>query len=327
MFDPKSFAESLAKSSESAFDNHAIDLFRYQSKYNRIYSSYLAKLNINPNDINDIHEIPFMPIEFFKHESIKTNEWEAEIVFESSGTTGIIRSQHYVKDLNFYHNNSLRIFEETFGIIENKSILGLLPSYLERQGSSLVSMVDFFIQQSESKKSGFYLNNADELVDLLNSASQKDNIILFGVTFALLKLAEEFDMDLSHITVIETGGMKGMGEEIIKEELYEILNSKLKIHSIYSEYGMTELLSQAYGLDGMFTEPGTMKVLIRDINDPFSILPGSRSGGINIIDLANIHTCAFIETKDLGRKNTDGTFEVLGRFDNSDIRGCNLLIS
>ncbi|MEN8248201.1 MAG: acyl transferase [Bacteroidota bacterium] len=327
MFDPKSFIESLPKSNKSTFDNHAIELFKYQSKNNLVYRTYLENLKVNPGIVQELKDIPFMPIEFFKHKTIKTNEWEDNIVFESSGTTGINTSKHHIYNLSNYHKNARQLFETEYGAIEDKIILGLLPSYLERSGSSLVSMVDHFIKLSKSDISGFYLYNTDELVDLMKAKAQEKNIILFGVTFALLNLAEQYDVDMSHVTVIETGGMKGMREEIVKEELYEILGSKLKIKNIYSEYGMTELLSQAYGKYGKFTEPKTMKILIRDINDPFSYLQDSKTGGINIIDLANAYSCAFIETKDIGRKNPNGTFEVLGRFDNSDIRGCNLLVN
>ena len=326
MINLKSFQNSLSKISESSFDNHAIELFRYQAIYNSIYKEYLNSLSIDPVNIKEVSQIPFLPIEFFKSHTIKTNEWETQIVFESSGTTQIISSKHHIQDVEFYHLHAKHLFENSFGPLINKTIIALLPSYLERQGSSLVSMVDSFIHTSRSAKSGFYLYNMDELVDLLSN-SQDDDVYLFGVTFALLDLATQYNLKLDHVTIIETGGMKGRKEEIIKEELYDLLRQKLGVQNIYSEYGMTELLSQAYGKNGKFSNPNSMKVIIRDINDPYAILARGKTGGINIIDLANVHSCAFIETKDLGRLNADGTFEVIGRFDNSDLRGCNLLIS
>lgn len=325
MVNLKSFQNSVSKISESSFDNHTIELFKYQASYNRVYKQYLNSLRINPQKINKVNLIPFLPIEFFKSHSIKTNEWKSEIVFESSGTTQLIRSKHHIQDVDFYHLHTKRLFEKSFGPLLDKTIVALLPSYLERQGSSLVSMVNSFIQTSQSANSGFYLNNFDELVNMLNN-SQHEDVILFGVTFALLDLASRYKLNLGHVTIIETGGMKGRREEIIKEELYDLLELKLGVQNIYSEYGMTEMLSQAYGKNGRFPQSKSMKVLIRDINDPYAILGPGKTGGINIIDLANAHSCAFIETKDLGRFNTDGTFEVLGRFDNSDIRGCNLLV-
>ena len=321
----KSFLNNLGKISKSTFDNHAIELFKFQARYNLVYKAYLESLNFDPNNVDKIDQIPFLPIEFFKHHTVKTNDWEDEIVFESSGTTQIITSKHHLPDLDFYHSHARKIFENKFGGLDGKSIFALLPSYLERGGSSLVSMVDSFIKSTSSKRSGFYLDNTTELID--NIAKSEEEIFLFGVTFALLNLAENFDVDLCHVTVIETGGMKGRRDEITKEELYEVLKSRLGISKIYSEYGMTELLSQAYGKDGRFPQSSTMRIIIRDINDPFTSVKEGKTGGINIIDLANAHSCSFIETKDLGRINQDKKFEVLGRFDNSDLRGCNLLVS
>jgi phenylacetate-coenzyme A ligase PaaK-like adenylate-forming protein len=321
----KSFLNNLSKINKSTFDYHAIELFKFQSKYNLVYKAYLDSLNFDPEKVNKLTQIPFLPIEFFKYHSVKTNDWETEIVFESSGTTQILTSKHYVPDLDFYHEHAREIFEDKFGRLEGMSIFALLPSYLERKASSLVSMVDSFISATKSNRSGFYLDNTLELLD--NLTESKEETFLFGVTFALLDLAENYDVDLSHVTVIETGGMKGRREEITKQELYETLKSRLGIKKIYSEYGMTELLSQAYGKDGRFPQPSSMKIFIRDINDPFDYVNDGKTGGINIIDLANAHSCSFIETKDLGRINQDETFEVLGRFDNSDLRGCNLLVS
>ena len=322
----KSLKSSLHKINESTFDNHTIELFKYQATHNKLYQHFLDSLSIDPEKIKKVSQIPFLPIEFFKSHTIKTNEWEAEIVFESSGTSQLIRSKHYIQDLDFYHRHAEQLFEDVFGPLSGKTIVALLPSYLERQGSSLVSMADSFIRKSQSPKSGFYLNELDKLVDLLDN-SKDEEVYLFGVTFALLDLATQYKLELGHVTIIETGGMKGRREEIIKEELYNLLEQNLGVQRIYSEYGMTELLSQAYGENGKFSQGNSMKVLIRDINDPYTLLTPGKTGGINIIDLANLHSCAFIETKDLGRLNEDGTFEVLGRFDNSDLRGCNLLVS
>ena len=315
------------KISDSNFDIHALELFRYQAEHNQVYKAYLKELKIRPASIQLLANIPFLPIEFFKMQQVKTGEWQEETIFESSGTTQSTTSKHYIYNLEAYHTNARHLFEDCFGPVQDKTIIGLLPSYLERGNSSLVSMVNSFIEISESPLSGFYLNNIKELMKVLNKTTSEDNIFLFGVSFALLDLALKYDQDLSHIKIIETGGMKGRKPEIVKAELYAIINDKLNRPEIFSEYGMTELLSQAYGLNGIFKMSEKMKVMIRDVNDPFSFLASGKTGGINVIDLANEHSCAFIETKDLGRINTDGSFEVLGRFDNSDIRGCNLMVS
>ncbi|MCF6360210.1 MAG: acyl transferase [Cyclobacteriaceae bacterium] len=313
---------------ESNFDTHALAVFQYQVAHNFVYKSYLNFLGVNILNINTIKKIPFLPISFFKNHVVKTNEWEPQKVFESSGTSGVKTSKHLVKNVKFYHSNAKRLFEIEFGKIGEAHILALLPSYLERNNSSLVSMVQFFIQESNSTHSGFYLHNLEQLANkLVKLKTDTKKVILFGVTFALLQLAEKYELDLSHVILIETGGMKGRREEVTREKLYGILRSKLNLTHIYSEYGMTELLSQAYGRNAIFAAPETMKILIREVSDPFSVAPVGRTGGINVIDLANVHTCSFIETQDLGRLNTDGTFEVLGRFDNSELRGCNLLVS
>jgi len=328
MLEVKSFINNLLNSNKFNFESHAIELFRWQAVYNKTYKSYLSHLGVEVNLINKIEEIPFLPISFFKNHNIQTNDWEPQKVFESSGTSGSQTSKHFINDLNFYHTYALSLFEKQFGGIKNTHILALLPSYLERDNSSLVSMVQYFIETSTSSYSGFYLDNYDELVETLLALKEDENeVILFGVTFALLELAEKYKLDLSHVTLIETGGMKGRREEVTRNELYEILNTSLHFGHIYSEYGMTELLSQAYGENAYFQLPATMQVFIREVNDPFSLALTGKTGGVNVIDLANIHTCAFIETQDLGRINANGTFEVLGRFDNSDLRGCNLLVS
>ncbi len=328
MQDAKSLLYNLHNINESNFDAHALAVFQFQSAYNKLYNTYLNHLGVNLSKIRTIEQIPFLPIGFFKKHVVKTNEWKSEKVFESSGTTGQQTSKHSVYDINFYHNHAKRLFELEFGSLQKMHVLALLPSYLERTNSSLVSMAQFFIKESNSSQSGFYLNNLQELASTLIALKNSDKkVFLVGVTFALLHLAENYDLDLSHVICIETGGMKGRREEVTRAELYNTLRAKLNFKNIYSEYGMTELLSQAYGQHAKFTLPQSIKVLIREVGDPFSLAPVGRTGGINVIDLANVHTCAFIETQDLGRLNKDGTFEVLGRFDNSELRGCNLLIS
>jgi hypothetical protein len=270
-----------------------------------------------------------LPIHFFKSHTVICGTWKPEIVFSSSATTGSIVSRHLVRSLDFYLKNALSIFERFYGSIEHYHFLALLPSYLERSGSSLIAMIDYFIKNDASGHSGFYLNNYDELVlkiaDLKKSTRK---VILWGVSFALLDLAEKFEMDLSSCIVMETGGMKGRRKEWVREELHIFLCKRFNLKQVHSEYGMTELLSQAYSQgNGYFQPPAWMKIQIRDINDPFQRLREGRVGGVNIIDLANANSCSFIETADLGRALGDSNFEVLGRADNSDLRGCNLLIS
>ncbi len=328
MFDVKSLLNLLPNINEYNFEINALEVFRWQATNNLVYNSYLSHLNVDINEVNKLSQIPFLPISFFKSHSIKTNEWKPQKVFESSGTSGMQTSKHFIKDVQFYHSHAKRLFEMEFGRIDNAHILALLPSYLERDSSSLVSMVQFFAQESNSPHSGFYLNNLDQLANkLIELKDSNRKVILFGVTFALLDLAEKQELDLSHVILIETGGMKGRREEVTREELYGILRRNLNLLDIYSEYGMTELLSQAYGKNAKFILPNLMKIIIREVSDPFSVAPVGRTGGINVIDLANVHTCSFIETQDLGRLNSDGSFEVLGRFDNSELRGCNLLVS
>ena len=242
---------------------------------------------------------------------------------------GCFNKCHEIPSKSFYHTNSEKAFTYFFGPINDYHILALLPSYLEREGSSLVAMVDYFISRSESPASGFYLNNQSELIDRLLKLKREANkkILLLGVSFALLELAENHSLDLSSCLIMETGGMKGRRKELVREELHQILSEQLKVKSIYSEYGMTELMSQAYSLgEGYYNSPPWLKIILRDINDPFALEKQGKAGGINIIDLANFHSCAFIETHDLGRKLQNGSFEVLGRMDNNDVRGCNLLV-
>jgi hypothetical protein len=284
-------------------------------------------LKIDPDNISELEKIPFLPIELFKTKKVATGEWAPEQVFTSSGTGQSGTSKHYIQHLEFYEQVSQLTFENFYGPPDRYHILALLPSYLERSGSSLVHMLHHLIGKSDSKYSGFYLKDYQKLVDQLREliAHGDRTIMLWGVSFALLDLAENHPMDLSEVVIIETGGMKGQREEIIREELHSRLQKAFNCNQIQSEYGMAELTSQAYTREGRFHTPPWMKVLVRDISDPFDYLPPGRVGGINVIDLANMHSCAFIETQDLGEVEVDGGFTVLGRLDNSDVRGCNLL--
>jgi hypothetical protein len=303
---------------ESAFNSVALEVFKLQAKECPVYNDYLHFLNVKPDQINDVSNIPFLPIEFFKSHQI----------FSSSGTTGSQTSKHYVSDLSIYEESFRTGFELFYGDTANVAILALLPSYLERTGSSLIYMVDDLIKSSQCLESGYFLYNYDELYETLVSLkAKKTPTILFGVTYALLDFIEKNPIEFPELIVMETGGMKGKRKEIIRQELHEILCSGFGVPTIHAEYGMTELLSQAYSKgNGLFDCPPWMKVFIRDINDPFSYLERGISGGINIIDLANINSCSFISTQDLGRKYQNNQFEVLGRFDQSDVRGCNLMI-
>ncbi len=313
------------------FKQVALDIFSFQYKNNEIYHDFVVALKINTDKIVALEQIPFLPIEFFKTHRVVTNseakekETRDEKEFTSSGE---IKSKHYVSDITIYERSFRKGFEHFYGNIENYSILALLPSYLEREGSSLIYMVEDLIKKSKHSSSGFYLNNFDELILKLKELESKNqNTLLLGVTYALLDLIENQKFELRNTIVMETGGMKGKREEIVREELHTILCKGFGVDKIHSEYGMTEILSQAYSKgEGIFNCPAWMKILIRDTNDPFSYLPCKRTGGINIIDLANINSCSFIATQDLGKIYSDDSFEVLGRFDNSDIRGCNLMI-
>jgi len=310
------------------FFNLALDIFKFQAANNLVYKQYIEYLKIDYKKIDKLSDIPFLPIEFFKTKKVVSSKSDTfDKIFISSGTTGVQQSKHYIVDIEIYKRSFIKTFEMFYGNPENYSILALLPSYLEREGSSLVYMVDFLINMSK-KKSGFYLNNLNELIDQLKF-NEHNNIktILFGVTFALLDLSEKYNLKLRNTIIIETGGMKGRHKEITKDELYTNLRDSFGDNEIHSEYGMTELLSQSYSLgSNIFKTPEFMKIMIRDIYDPFHYLENKQSGGINIIDLSNIYSCSFIETKDIGRKFENGDFEVLGRFDNSEIRGCNLLV-
>lgn len=322
-----SFKSKIFQVNNQTFERDALELFHFQYNNNKIYHEYLDHLSVNPDDVNSVSKIPFLPIRFFKSHVVKTGDFLHQQIFESSGTTGVT-SKHYIEDLEFYNKISTWIFSYFFGELHNSTVIGLLPSYLERGNSSLVHMVNHFILESKNTESGFYLNNLEDLVAMLKSVSSElQPIYLFGVTFALLDLAERYALSFENLTVLETGGMKGRGKELIREELHLMLKGSFETDKIYSEYGMTELLSQAYmKKDGLFFTPPWMKIQIREIHDPFCIANDGKSGIIKVIDLANIHSCAFIETEDLGILEGSG-FRVLGRLDNSDLRGCNLLLS
>jgi phenylacetate-coenzyme A ligase PaaK-like adenylate-forming protein len=324
-----SFRDRLLNLNNDHFTVLALDIFKWQAQHNPVYRKYISYLNKDPKKISRLEDIPFLPIEFFKNHAIKTGEWDSSLMFSSSGTTGSVQSSHYLDDPLFYEKLTKEIFESMYGSLSNFHIVALLPSYLERSGSSLIYMIEHFIKLTGSKFSGFFLRDDSTLLSVIEKLKRQDGKkLLIGVTFALIDLSERHQMDLSDFIVMETGGMKGRGKELTRAELHALLSERLNVERIHSEYGMTELMSQAYSDGGAgFVCPRSMRVMVRDINDPFSYLPEKRAGGLNIIDLGNIHSCCFIETKDLGRiANTKGDFEVLGRFDNSDVRGCNLLI-
>lgn len=324
----KSFDAQIYTLNDSSFEDIALKLFRFQAINNPVYGSFVRHLGIETDKIHSLNAIPFLPISFFKNHSIKTGDWKSETTFSSSGTTGATTSTHHVQSLAFYQNHALRCFEYFFGPVTNYHFLALLPSYLERTDSSLVAMMDYFIRKSGSPHSGFYLNNTDQLTnDLKILKTDKRKPVLWGVSFALLDLADKVKPDLSHCMVFETGGMKGRRAEIVRQELHQMLCEGFNIPQVYSEYGMTELLSQSYtrGKERFFTPPWK-KIIGRDTSDPLLKGLQNETAGINVIDLANSHTVAFIETEDMGKTFADGSFEVLGRFDNSDVRGCNLLV-
>ena len=344
------FKQKVLQLIPEEFDALALEIFQYQAEHNLVYKKYLRHLHIQVNTIDTIEKIPFLPIEFFKTQNVISGEDKTRITFESSGTTGQNTSQHHVQDPEFYLRIAEQIFEKFYGKLSDFRIFALLPSYLERTNSSLIYMVDHFIKKSGNPNSGFYLDDYKALAKALggdgtnkkgNGINQASNILLIGVTFGLLDFAES-DIDLSflqntdNLIVMETGGMKGRRKELLREEVHEILTKAFHVKTIHSEYGMTELLSQGYSKgEGVFELPVSMKIMLRDINDPFHYITNSRSGGINIIDLANVDSCCFVETKDLGSWITENReqsldnyrkFSILGRFDNSDIRGCNLMV-
>ncbi len=314
--------------SQQEFEKIALDIFKFQVAENPVYRKYVSQLNIQSEKISAIDQIPFLPVEFFRTEKIITENKEPQRIFTSSGTTGSEASKHFVSNLSIYEESFSKCFDLFYGKPGEYCILALLPSYLEREGSSLIYMMNDLIKKSGHKKSGFYLNNHAELSDTLQSLKEsQQKTILLGVSFALLDFIEKYPIKFPELIVMETGGMKGRRKELIRDELHAVLCNGFGANKIHSEYGMTELLSQAYSNgNGIFKTPPWMKILIRDPNDPFNMLHHRETGGINIIDLANIYSCSFLATQDLGKTFDDNSFEVLGRFDLSDIRGCNLMV-
>ena len=315
--------ENIWNISEHNFNEISLKIFRFQAKNNSVYAQYLDLIDQDASKIDRYTQIPCLPITFFKTHKVTTGDFESSIIFESSSTTGMGVSKNYIQNISHYHQNCLQIIEQKLGDIREYEIFGLLPNYLERQHSSLVSMVEFLMHHNK-QEDGFYLYNHEALLYRINTSTKK--ILLFGVSFALLDFAEQHTT-AKEITVIETGGMKGRKKEITKEEVYRELKTAFSNGTIISEYGMTELLSQAYSNDkGIYTCPTWMKVLPRADNDPLSHAATGQSAALNIIDLANLHSCCFIATDDLGKVYHNGQFEVLGRLDYADIRGCSLMI-
>ena len=311
-----------------SFDDITHEVFRFQYENNPIYHQYVNNLGISISKLSSIDEIPFLPIEFFKTHKISSTNRPPTKIFTSSGTTGTVNSQHLVVDLKLYEESFINAFSIFYGNPEDYVFLALLPSYLEKGGSSLVYMAEELIKQSKHSESGFYLADYKGLNETLEKLKlQNKKTVLLGVSYALLDMAENFNLDFPALIVMETGGMKGRRKEMLRQELHQILCEGFGVKTIHSEYGMTELLSQSYSIgDGVFKSPPWMRIKIRDVNDPFSYVKSGKTGGINIIDLANLYSCSFIETKDLGKSHSDSSFQILGRFDNSDIRGCNLMV-
>lgn len=314
--------------SDEDFEVMALTIFRFQFENNPVYRSFCDLLYIHPSDVRSIEEIPFLPIQFFKSHEVLSTTNPVVKTFTSSGTTGNITSKHHLTELKIYEESFRSGFRHFYGNIEDYTILALLPSYLEREGSSLIYMMDALISDSKHHESGFYLDNLSELKSTLTRLNESDQkVLLIGVSFALLDLVETHQFQLKNTIVMETGGMKGRRKELIREELHTILKKGFGVEAIHSEYGMTELLSQGYSKgNGVFKCPPWMKIVTRDTEDALTVLPISKTGGINIIDLANINSCSFIATQDLGKTFPDGSFEIIGRFDTSDIRGCNLMV-
>ncbi len=313
---------------EDDFENLAMEVFRYQFQNNKVYSEFVKSFNISPEKIKTIYEIPFLPVEIFKTNKVLTGNENYQQIFTSSGTTGGQASKHYIKDISFYEKIFSKIFSSFYSSSSDYTILALLPSYLEIEGSSLIYMTDKLIKASHSASSGFYLDEYRKLFSVLEQLQkEKRKTILFGVTYALLDFTSSFKINFPELIIMETGGMKGKRKEMVREEVHELLCAGFGVEVIHSEYGMTELLSQAYSSGkGIFKSPAWMRILVRDPYDPLEPAALKTSGGINIIDLANIDSCAFISTQDLGKVYPDHSFEVIGRFDFSDVRGCNLII-
>jgi phenylacetate-coenzyme A ligase PaaK-like adenylate-forming protein len=324
-----SLAEKIFEvSNEWQFNELALEIFQFQFNNNPIYRTWCENLQRTPGSVTALDEIPFLPVEFFKNFPIKTWQGDPITTFSSSGTTGQITSQHLVADTYIYEQSLVNGFQLEYGAPSDWIIIGLLPAYLERPGSSLVYMTDILIRQSGQKESGFYLNNYEELVELLTRLKEDNRKVwLIGVSFALLDMAEKMPKAWENLVVVETGGMKGRRREMIRVDLHETIRTNWNITRLHSEYGMTELFSQAWMNDsGRFHTPPWMKVMIRETDDPFSYAENGKTGGINVVDLANLDSCTFISTSDLGKKFADETFDVLGRFDHSDVRGCNLMV-
>jgi phenylacetate-coenzyme A ligase PaaK-like adenylate-forming protein len=318
----------FAISSQKQFEKIALKVFRFQYENNLVYKQFCSFLETDVQKVKSLEQIPFLPIQFFKSHKVISNEKPVQETFTSSGTTGMKTSKHFVTDVSLYEESYRKGFSQFYGNIVDYVVLALLPSYLEREGSSLIYMVEDLIKMTNNPESGFYLHNHEDLIEKLTRLDNSgQNIILIGVTYALLDLIEKHTFQLQNTIIMETGGMKGQRKEMIREELHEQLCQGFGVTSIHSEYGMTELLSQAYSLgNGVFECPSWMQILVRDTEDALTYIPDGKTGGINIIDLANINSCSFIATQDLGKKNPNNSFEVLGRFDNSDIRGCNLMV-
>ena len=314
--------------SKKEFQRITMKVYRFQYENNPVYKQFCDLLMRTPETVKNSLDIPFLPIEFFKTKTILSSNVPLQTTFTSSGTTGMITSKHYVTDLSIYESSYLKAFSQFYGNIEDYAVLALLPSYLEREDSSLIYMVDDLIKSSNHPDSGFYLHNYDELAKkLIDLDNEGQNVLLIGVTYALLDLIENYHLNLKNTIIMETGGMKGKRKEMIREELHQLLCKGFGVSKIHSEYGMTELLSQAYSLgNGIFECPPWMDIFIRDTEDALSYVDYGKTGGVNVIDLANIYSCSFIATQDLGKKHNNQSFEILGRFDNSDIRGCNLMV-
>jgi len=323
----KAFKNKIFSEKIHDFDGACLELFRFQAEHNKIYARYIQSLCLDPAVISEVRQIPFLPVELFKTQKILCEGFSVELIFESSGTGNNIPSRHFISHPDFYEESFTRSFEMFFGSPKEYTILALLPSYLERNNASLVYMVDRLMKLSGQDNNGFYLNDYKNLNTAIREVkSRGEKVLLFAVTFALLEFMASENPDLSDVILVETGGMKGRGRELPREELYEILGEKAGADRICSEYGMTELQSQAWSKSkGKFLPPPWMKVLVRDIYDPLTLLDRGKKGCLNIIDLANISSCAFIGTQDLGSVSPDGSFEVIGRVDHSEIRGCNLL--
>ncbi|PRD48721.1 acyl transferase [Sphingobacterium haloxyli] len=314
--------------SEETFNEVCLEVYHYQKANCSVYGKYIDLLGKEKTCISHYTQIPFLPIDFFKTQRILAEGHQTEIIFTSSGTTGMVTSKHHVAKVAWYQRSFRSCFQRFYGEVENMAVLALLPSYLERSGSSLIFMVDDLIARSQHPLSGYFLYNHEDLFNTLDELKQcRTKTLLIGVTYALLDFCEQYKVDFPDLKIMETGGMKGRRKEMIREELHQILTYGFGVQNIHSEYGMTELLSQGYSFgEGIFQTPPWMKVLLRDTDDPLSLIEEGKTGAINVIDLANYHSCSFIATQDLGKQHVDGRFEILGRFDNSDIRGCNLLV-